>query len=269
MKIAILAAGSSKYFPLLIDKPKCLYHLDGMVQLQRVIEDAKQFVNEIDIIIVAGYKYKYIQKFLKQYPEITLKINDRYKESAIFSFRKAVEGETDDMIFMLGDESISRKNIERMCKSTRKMAILCHDTYYYYSVGLLKLRHDILSVVNDDRYVSMDAMKEIYCFANNKSSYDGDFTINSGICLGYIFIDLVRQIGHINKIENPMISYNGDDIDFLHFNPEEEYTPDLDYFSDTDEYKNNRILRFYSDCISDNFRRLGRLPRKLKRIISE
>ena len=76
----------------------------------------------------------------------------------------------------------------------------------------------------------MDAMKEIYCFANNKKEYDGNFTINSGICLGYIFIDLIRRIGKIKKIANPMTTYEGEDIDFLHFDPKEEYTEDLYYF---------------------------------------
>lgn len=270
MKIAILAAGTSKYFPLFIDKPKCLYHLDGMIQLQRVIEDAKCFVNEKDIIVVGGYKYKYIKDFLdKHYPRIKLKVNENYKSSAIFSFRKAVEGENDDIVFMLGDESINRLNIERIASSKKKMAILCHDEYYYYSVGILKLRKDVFKIVEDNKYLSMDTMKEIYCFANNKEVYDGCFTISSGICLGYIFIDLVRRIGGIEKIENPIISYNGDEIDFIHFNPKEEYTPDLDYFSDTDEYKQSKALRFYSDYISDRLRHLGRAPRKLKRIISE
>lgn len=269
MKIAILAAGSSKYFPLLIDKPKCLYHLNGMIQLQRVIEDAKQFVDEKDIIVVAGYKYKYVKNFLNEYyPFVKLKVNENYKSSAIYSFRKAVEGESDDIVFMLGDESISRHNIERIASSKRKMAILCHDDYYYYSVGILKLRKDIFKIIEDDKYLSMDAMKEIYCFANNKEVYDGDFTINSGICLGYIFIDLVRRVGGIEVIENPVTTYKGEDIDFIHFNPKEEYTPDLDYFSDTDEYKNSKALRFYSNQISDRLRHLGRAPRKVKRIVS-
>lgn len=259
MKIAILAAGTSKYFPLFIDKPKCLYHLNGVIQLQRVIEDARQFVADKDIIVVAGYKNKYIKEFLKEYPDITLKINERYKESAIFSFRKAVENEDDDMVFILGDECIRRRNIQRICSSHRKIAILYHDTYYYYSVGILKLRKDVLDIVKDDKYLSMEAMKEIYCFANEKDIYDGNFTINSGICLGYIFIDLVRRIGGIKKIENPKLTYRGDDIEFLYYNPDEEYNPDLDYFCDTDEYKNSLFLRVYSDFISDSIRKVGNL----------
>lgn len=267
MKIAILAAGTSKYFPLFIDKPKCLYHLDGMIQLQRVIEDAKQFVDEKDIIVVGGYKYHHIQKFLKQYPNITLKINEKYKGPAIYSFRKAIEQENDDILFLHGDESISRSNIGRIAASRRKMSILCHDDYYYYSLGILKLRKDVFEIINDDKYLSVDAIKEIYCFANNKKVYDGNFAINSGICLGYIYIDLVRRIGGIKKIQNPITSYHGEDIDFFHFNPKEEYTPDLDYFSDTDEYKNNYLLRFYSDIVSDNIKRIGRTFRKIAKLL--
>lgn len=267
MKIAILAAGTSKYFPLFFDKPKCLYHLDGIIQLQRVIEVAKQFVDEKDIIVVGGYKYKYIKEFLKQYPRITLKINEKYNGPAIYSFRKAIDGENDDILFLLADENISKKNIERIADSKRKMSILCHDNYYYYSVGILKLRKDVFELINDDKYLSMETMKEIYCFANDKKEYDGCFTINSGICLGYVFIDLVRRIGSIRKIENPLTTYHGKDIDFIHYSPKEEYTPDLDYYSDTDEYKNSKLMRFYYDVISNTLRHLGRAPKKLRRII--
>ena len=63
MKIAILAAGENRrYFPLIFNKPKCLYHLNGSVKLGQVIDNAKQIVSEKDIIVVAGYKNKYIKK---------------------------------------------------------------------------------------------------------------------------------------------------------------------------------------------------------------
>lgn len=263
MKIAILVAGSSDYFPLFVDKPKSLYHLNGKIQLQRVIEDAKQFVSEKNIIVVAGYKYRHIEEFLTQhYPNITLKINKRYKGPAIYSFKKAIEGENEDIVFMFGDESISRKNVGRICASNRKMAILCHDKYYYYSLGIFKLRKDILDIVNDEKYLSMDELKEIYCFANKKAAYDGNFNINSGICIGYTMIDFVRRIGNIKKIEDPITTYKGKEVDFLYFNVDEEYTPDLDYFSDTDEYKDNIYLRLYSDYISDPIKRIGRVVKR-------
>lgn len=263
MKIAILAAGTSSNFPLFIDKPKSLYHLNGKIQLQRVIEDARQFAADEDIIVVAGYKSEMIRRFMKRYPKITVKVNKDYRGPAVMSLRTAVEGENDDMVFMLADESISRKNVGRICRSDKKMAIMCHDTYYYYSLGIMKLRKDVLHIINDKRYLSMEAMKKIYCFANNKSRYDGNFTLESGICLGYLTIDLVRRIGKIRKIENPVLTYKGNDIDFLWFDPEKEYIPDLDSFSDTDEYRSSKCMRFYFDHISYNIRRVNR---KLKKI---
>ena len=263
MKIAILAAGMSYFFPLFIDKPKCLYHLNGKIQLQRVIEDAKEFVDAKDIIVVGGYKAHYLKRFLKKYPEITLKVNDRYRESAIYSFRKAAEKENDDIVFMLGDESISRENIKKICESKRQLAIMCHDTFYYYSLGIIKLRKDVLGLLFDDKYLSMETMKEIYCFANRKKEYDGSFDINSGICLGYIFIDLIRTIGDIKTVENPMESYKGKEIDFIHYNPSEEYIPDLDRISDTDEYKKSLLLRFYSDRVTPAIKRCGRAIRRM------
>lgn len=261
MKIAILAAGYSKYFPIFIDRPKCLYHLNGEIQLKRVIENAKKFVDDKDIIVVGGYKYKYIQKFLKDnYPEIDFRINSRYKEPAIYSFRTAIENVDDDVVFTFGDESISFKNIERIASSTRKLSILYHDNFYYYSLGIFKLRKDVLNILNNDKYLSMDEIKKIYKFANNGKEYDGSFSINSGICIGYTMIDIVTTIGNITKIENPS-GYTGEDIDFLHYDPKAEYIPDLDNIRDTDEYKNNALLRFYNNVFSRVIKKILRLCR--------
>jgi len=261
MKIAILAAGTSKYFPIFIDKPKCLYHLNGEIQLKRVIEDARQFVTDKDIIVVGGYKYKYMEKFLAEnYPDVDFRVNEKYLEPAIYSFRKAIENVNDDVVFMFGDESISRKNIERIAKSTRKLSILYHDNYWFYSLGIFKLRKDVLHILNDDKYISIEEIKKIFKFANNGKEYDGTFSINSGICIGYTMIDIITTIGHITKIENPS-GYTGDDIDFLHYDPKAEYLPDLDHISDTDEYKNNFLLRFYSDVISRVIKKVLRICR--------
>ncbi len=263
MKIAILAAGDSKYFPLFIDKPKCLYHLGGRVQLSRVIEVAKKMVKEEDIIVVGGYKYKYIKKYLsKNYPKVEFRVNEDYKRPAIYSFRKAIENTEDDYVFMFGDENISEKNVKKICDSSRAMAIMCHDNYYYYSLGIMKLRKDYINLLNDDNYLSMDYLKEIYCFANNKKVYDGDFNINSGICIGYMMIDMVRRIGKIDRITNPKLTYTGDDIDFIHFYPDKEYIPDLDNFFDTDEYKRNIFMKVYSKCFSDQIKKIIGLFRR-------
>ena len=268
MKIAILAAGSSKYFPLFIDKPKCLYHLEGEVQLERVIKVALNYVSKEDIIVVGGYKYKYIQEYLQKYhPQIDFRVNFDYDGPAVYSFRKAIENVDDDVVFMFGDENISEKNVAKICQSQKAMAIMCHDTYYYYSLGIMKLNRDNISIFNDDNYLSMDYMKEVYCFANNKEVYDGCFTINSGICIGYTMIDIVRRIGKIQRVENPAQHYHGEEIDFIHFFPENEYIPDVDHFYDTDEYKENILLRLYSDIISDGIKFGIRGVKKIKRII--
>lgn len=270
MKIAILAAGTSNCFPLFIDRPKCLYHLDGEVQLERVIKVAESFVEDNDIIVVAGYKYKYIYNYLKKHhPHIEFRVNYDYAKAAIYSLRKAVENVDDDVVFMLGDENISEKNVARICSSDRKMAIMCHDTFYYYSVGIMKLRKDAIPIVNDDCYLSLDYIKEIYCFAHNKNTCDEILKMNSGVCLGYTTIDFVRRIGKIEKVENPVTHYNGDDIDFIHFVPEDEYIPDVDHFYDTDEYKNSSLQRFYSDYVSDTIKSGGRLVKKAVRKIKK
>lgn len=265
MKIAILAAGSTKYFPLFIDKPKCLYHLNGEIQLERVIKVALNFVDEKDLIVVGGYKYEYIKEYLdKTHPNIDFRVNYTYDNPAIYSFRKAIENVNDDVVFMFGDENIAEKNVRKICESKRKMAIMCHDDYYYYSLGIMKLRKDQLYLLKDDCYLSMDYMKKVYCFANNKENYDGIFTIYSGVCIGYTMIDIVRRIGNIKKIENPMRYYNGEDIDFVYFD-NSEYVPDIDHFNDTDEYKDSIFLRFYNDIISNGLKKTIRGINKCKK----
>ena len=263
MKIAILAAGdSSDKFPLFFDKPKCLYHKDGKVMIDTVIEDALEFVEQKDIIVVGGYKYSYLKEHLTKYPKIEFRNNRDYSKSAVYSLRTAVQDTYDDLVIMFADERISKKNIRRICESQKKMALLYHDTFYYYSLGIMKLRKDCFPVILDKKYLTMEAIREIYCFANNKKIYDGIFTLNSGECLGYITIDLVRRIGNIKKIENPE-KYLGDEIDFFHYDPQIEYLPDIDYFSDTDEYKSQILMRMYSDVISDNIKRIIRHIPKL------
>ena len=265
MKIAILAAGSSKYFPLFIDKPKCLYHFNGEVQLERVIKVALKFVEEKDLIVVGGYKYQYISKYLKKYhPEVEFKVNYKYADPAIYSFRKAIEDIDDDVVFMFGDENIAEHNVKKICESEKEMAIMCHDSYYYYSLGIMKLRKDKLGLLKDDCYLSMQYMKEVYCFANNKTEYDGNFTIYSGICIGYMMIDLIRRIGNIKVIENPISTYKGNEIDFIHFDSK-EYVPDVDHIYNTDEYKNNIWLKIYDKCVSNPIKKGINVINKLKK----
>lgn len=267
MKIAILATGKSDYFPIFIDKPKCLYHVDGVIQLEKVIKTCSEIIGEENIIVVAGYKYYKIANFLKKYPKVKLKINYDYLKPAIYSYRKAAENENDDIVFLCADESILSKNIKSICDSNKKMSILYHNNYYYYSLGIFKLRKDQLDLLFDDKYLNMKEIQDIYCFANNKKIYDGNFNINSGICLGYIIIDLIRRIGNINKVENPAI-YHGEhkDIDFIYYDPSKEYTKDLDTINQTDEYKHNFFIRLYSDYFS---RLIRGIIRRVKRYIHE
>lgn len=256
MKVAILAAGDNrKYFPLVFNKPKCLYHQNGTVQLERVIADAKTIVDEKDIVVVGGYKYKKIEKYLKDHhPEITFRNNKKYLEPAIYSFRSAIEGINDDFVFMFGDETISIDNIKRIASSERKLSILYHDNYYFYSLGIFKLRKDVISILNDDKYLDFEEIKKIYKFANG-TEYQGGFSINSGICIGYMMIDMITTIGNIKKIENPK-TYEGEDVDFFHFVPAEEYFPDLDNIKATDEYKKNFLLRIYNNLFSTPMKKI-------------
>lgn len=257
MKFVILAAGENRrYFPIFFNKPKCLYHLNGSIKLGQVIENAKQIVPEKDIIVVGGYKYKYIKAYLeKEYPEVEFRVNEKYMEPAIYSFRTAIENVDADVLFTFGDESISLKNIKRIAESNKKLSIMYHDTFYYYSLGIFKLRKDCLYILNDDKYLNFEELKEIYKFANNKTEYDGCFNINSGICIGYMMIDMVRRLGNIQKVEHPS-TFKGDEIDFLHYDPKVEYINDLDSIYDTDEYKSSFVLKLYNKFFSNPVKRI-------------
>lgn len=247
MKFVILAAGTSKYFPLFFNKPKCLYHFDKEIQIERLIKSIKCFVPENDIIVLGGYKYKILQKYIKEkHPDIEFRINYKYNGPAINSLKVAAEKVCDDIVFILSDENISINNIKKICSSNREMSLLVHNKYYYYSLGIFKLRKDVLRLLFDKCYESMEYMKKVYCYANKKNEYDGTFAINSGICLGYITIDLVRRIGKIDEIKDPIKTYKGQDIDFIYYDVKNEYIPDIDTIFDTDECKNNFLLKIYS-----------------------
>ena len=260
MKIIILAAGdSSRNFPLLFDKPKCLYHYLGSVQIDRPINLARQFCEDKDIYIVAGYKADKVIDYIKEnFPSIRVLVNKRYKEPAIYSYRTALQLGQDDYVFLNADESVKPKNFEKVVKSQKKLALLSHDKYYYYSLGFFKIRRDAICIFDDDCDLSMDYMKNIYCFANQKTDYDGDFRINDGVCMGYSIIDFVRRIGEIDKIEDPRFLDDNPNVDFFNYDPKLDYVPDLDRYDLTDEYKNSFMKRFYSDCISNNIKRVHR-----------
>ncbi len=260
MKIIILAAGdSSRNFPLFFDKPKCLYHYLGSIQINRPIELARQFCEDKDIYIVAGYKADKVKEYINdKYPDIKVLVNTRYAEPAIYSYRTALQLGQDDYIFLNADESVKPANFKKVFDSNKKIALLSHDKYYYYSLGFFKISREALNILNDDCYLSMDYMKKIYCFANNKSEYDGDFRINDGVCMGYSIIDFVRRIGNIEKIEDPRCIDDNPNVDFFHYDPTLDYVPDLDRYDLTDEYKNNLLKRLYSDIISDNIKRVHR-----------
>jgi len=260
MKIAILAAGdSSRNFPIFIDKPKCLYSYKGTVQLDKPIYVARQIVNDANICVIAGYKGQQIIRYVKnKFPSIKVLINEKFSKSAIYSYRTALQFGDDNYLFLSADETVKIENLSKVAESKRKMALLCHDKYYYYSLGFFKLSKECTNLLLDDCYLDMNYMKKVYCFANRKDEYDGDFRISDGVCMGYTTIDLVRRIGKISEIKNPIEHYHGDDIDFIHYDPQKDYIDDLDYVYLTDEYKNNPFLRIYNETVSRAYKGIHR-----------
>lgn len=257
MKIAIMAAGNSEYFPLFFDKPKSLYHVDGKTQLSKVIEMSRKITTDDNIFVVSGYKSEKMKKYLEIfYPNIRCKINKNYNKQAVYSFRTAIDGEKDDILFVFADELINEVNTKKIANSKKSMAILYHDDFYYISLGVFKINKNKLDLFNDAKYLSFHYIKKIYCFANDKSEFDGRFLMNSGICLGYIVIDIVRRIAEIKEIKHPSLYENKTNVDFIYYDPQTDYLPDLDEVEDTDEYKYSFILRAYVKLFSKPARRI-------------
>lgn len=88
----ILAAGmSSRFTPFCIDKPKCLWEIDGEVLIERLIRQLKESGIE-DIIIVIGHESEQFYYLCKKFDNIKLIFNKDYKnKNNIYSLYKAFE----------------------------------------------------------------------------------------------------------------------------------------------------------------------------------
>ena len=54
---------------------------------------------------MAGYKHQYVKEFLEvNYPEVEFRVNKKWDGPSVYSFREAIKGIDDDILFMFGDE---------------------------------------------------------------------------------------------------------------------------------------------------------------------
>lgn len=242
MKVAILVAGANQgYFPFFIDKPKCLYSVDGEIQLEKILKKVRNVVKEKDIIIVAGYKASIIKKYLEEKKfSGKLKINKNYKKSAIYSLLTAIENEKEDILFIMGDENVSLNNIFRLSLTKKDMGILYDNNIMTDSLEIFKLKYNKFYLLKDKKYERTEFLEEVLKYYNIKEKIR--INKSSGIGLGYMTADLIRVISEISNVENIMGSKN---IEFVKYNRKLEYVKDLDLYYQTDEYKNSFIKKVY------------------------
>lgn len=108
MKVILLASTGGNnfhYFPFWIRRPKHLYHVQGQVQLKRLIDQILEAgFKQGDIEIVVGFQYKKIVRFLEDnHYHIKIKINHHWRESSSYTLLTALEGVNEDFILFCAD----------------------------------------------------------------------------------------------------------------------------------------------------------------------
>lgn len=266
MKIIILAAGENGIkFPRIIDKPKCLYKVNGQVQLDIQMNEIKKVFEEKDIIIVTGYKEEKIREYLKSKGfKGRIKYNSNYQKGAVYSLLKGIEGEKEDVIVTYADEHISSENIKKISLDKKSMTILREIEWPYYSVGIFKLNSESTKLLYQKKYLTKEFFTELKKFLKKgisnkkyKEKYEFYWEYNSGVCIGFIVIDLMRCIGRLNTLDD--IKKENQNVGFIDYNEKLEYIKDLDSFKETDEYKNSLLKKIYFNLITE----LLNLPKKI------
>ena len=224
MKVILLAAAggepAKKGFPSWSSKPKILYSCGGQIQLERIINQLLEAgFEQKDIEIVIGFKYQKVIEFLDEKKfNIKVKINHNWKKSATYTLLKAIEGIDEDFFLLSADENRDIYFYRQIFAQKGKRH---HDIS---SDKLLKedipLFHEVL-----DEYKNKKIIKNEFPSENGYARYGKEtyHLTHSGNGLSCIVWELFRRIKKFEKVELTHSSnWCGSD---------------LDYFSQTDEYK--------------------------------
>lgn len=138
MKAVILAAGIPRFgFPV-DSKPKCLFHYQGEVILERLVRVLKK-VGITEIIIVGGYKIEMIQQFNEE-KKLGLKLV--YNPTAtstewtawLDSVRVGLEGLDDDVLLIFGDVLLNEEGVRRIMEHPKRCISLFSFGYQMYKI---------------------------------------------------------------------------------------------------------------------------------------
>ncbi|TGO03176.1 hypothetical protein PN36_11435 [Candidatus Thiomargarita nelsonii] len=251
MKAIILAAGPSCMrhgFPIFA-KPKCLYHYYGHI----ILENNIRVLNACginDIRVVVGYKHKAIKKFCQEKNlNVEIVFNRNWKNDAVKSLLVGIENVTDDILLLEGDNLWTDINHIKNVMACQAPLVrtklkkpwgksIDEDYRGDVSHNLCKMTGEVLADLTQKAYQYKKKYTQKYA-----QHIGGRINDGSGIALGFTVIGFfINNKGLIGEVSR------------------EEQLPDLDYYWQTDEYKNSHFLvQLKSRGYNKLFKLLGKL----------
>ncbi len=215
MMAVIIAAGESRLdagFPP-NSKPKCLFHFQGEVILGRQIRLLKEYgVNRIRIVV--GYRSADICQFCEEGGHnVEIVYNPVWATDGIKTVEMGVNGIDDDVLLIMGDTYITEKCLCNILKNEHPM-VMTYRSHKSRQVFMFDLLGDVdITKVSKENLSQLKGIRKYY--------------ENVGYDLG-----IGRTITNMRRAN-----------DFVY---EETYgTVDLDLFSESDEYKQRKLLRMW------------------------
>ncbi len=232
-------------FPM-FSKPKVLYHFHGEIQLQRIIRQLLEVgFKSNDILIVAGFQHQKIIDFLYEKKlNIEVRINYNWKKSASYTLLKATENLDDDFLLLHADVIRKTEFYSLMKKYQNKIFIRGQEAKF------LK-KHIPLVRELAQKYAHETRIKNTLDPAHGiiVDSYQA----KSGVGLALIILHARDKIADYKHLE----------IDIYNEQPD-WYITDLDWFWDTNEYKDmNAVSKIIYTLYSKVMMRLRRYIAKL------
>ena len=108
MKLIILAAGKSKRIYKHIRKNKCLIKVNNLTLIQKIIQDSSNYFNKV--IVVTGYNSQLIKRHLRNYSNIKIINNKKYKTTEmLYSLIMGLKYAKDNVVISYSDILVSKK----------------------------------------------------------------------------------------------------------------------------------------------------------------
>jgi len=241
MKAVVLAAGSKKHYgsrnrltyPCFVDKPKCLYSIDGKVQLDEVLENIQEAGIEKTRVVV-GYKADAIRDHLattKFHVEIVY--NKDYEKSAIYSIQVGLKDIYEDALLLFADERIPVAQLRAAVATEGGVVVFQRSGKMFPSMNFFKIRQENIPLFLDTRFKDLQFVNEIDASLRQAKFYPIP-SVSSGYFMEFIFLYIMLKLD--KQKSGQLVRLPGDGY---------EDVRDLDSFLQTDEYKNS-FLRYFT-----------------------